>query len=91
MNLETVLVKRADLLSSGMDEDTVMFDLNSGRYFGMDVVGSAIWSRLKDPVRVSDLCDLLQQEFDVDQETCERDVLAFLDELLENQLVQVCS
>jgi len=38
---------------------------------------------------VSDLIDTLLEKFDVDRETCERDVLKFLNELNEDKILEV--
>ncbi len=90
IQLEDTVMRRPDLLTSGMEDETVMFDLESGQYFGMDPVGSAIWERIAKPIKVVEMCRALQEEFDVDPATCQKDVLAFLNELFENQLVQQC-
>jgi hypothetical protein len=73
-----------------MDEETVMFDIEGGKYFSMDPVGSEIWQRIESPIKVSELCAQLTQVFEVDQERCESDVIRFLEELLENKLIEIC-
>lgn len=89
INLETRLKRRPDLVASNMDGETVMLDMESGQYFGMDAIGSVIWDKLQMPTSVADLCHALQAEFEVDAKTCEQDVSEFLQELVENGLLEV--
>ncbi|MBW1829607.1 MAG: PqqD family protein, partial [Deltaproteobacteria bacterium] len=65
INLESVVVQVVDLVSSSLDEETVMMSVNSGKYYGLDEIGSRIWELIKQPRSVSDLCDILLGEFEV--------------------------
>jgi hypothetical protein len=58
-------------------------------FFQLDAVGKSIWEMLAKPLPVSTLCETLAQEFEVDLETCRRDVLAFLEQLREKDLIKV--
>ena len=89
ISLESVVVQVADLVSSSLDEETVMMSVNSGKYYGLDEIGSRIWELIKQPRSVSDLCDILLEEFEVDRKQCEKDVLDFLNELAEKKLLRV--
>lgn len=56
-----------------------MMSIENGEYYGLDDIGSRIW----------ELIDTLLERFDVDRETCERDVLKFLNELDEDKILEV--
>jgi hypothetical protein len=58
-------------------------------YYGLDQVGSRIWELVREPIRVSDLRDAIEREYDVDPQQCETDVLAFLRELAFKGLIEV--
>jgi len=66
-----------------------MMSVENGKYYGLDDTGSRIWELIERPVRVSDLIDRLLERFDVDRETCEKDVLKFLSELNDDRIVAV--
>lgn len=87
INVDSVVVRSSEVMASAVDKELVMMDLQRGMYYGLDGIGADIWERLAQPVRVSDLCDQLVQEYDVDRATCAQDVTAFLLELLEQELV----
>ncbi len=78
-----------DILASDIDDEKVMMSIEKGRYYGLDPVGSRVWEMIETPIRISDLIGMLLQKYDVNRETCERDVLAFLGELHESGLVRV--
>jgi Coenzyme PQQ synthesis protein D (PqqD) len=44
---------------------------------------------MANPVRVGDLCTVLEKEFDVDRDTCEREVLSLLTQALAEGMIKV--
>jgi hypothetical protein len=87
--LDTVVVRRTEPLTAPVDDDLVMLDPRGSRYFGLDAVGHRIWDLLEHPRSVAALCSELQEQFDVDAETCRADVLAFLAELESAELLEI--
>lgn len=84
------VVSRKELLASDLSEtETVMLDIEQGRYFGVKGVANAIWGELANPVSVKDLCLRLRGRYEVDEETCESEVLRFLDLLHDQDLLKV--
>lgn len=84
------VVRRDDLLVNELGEDElVMLDMDAGRYFGLQDVGTVIWQEIAAPTTVEDLCTHLRARFEVDEETCEREVIAFLASLHEQGLIDV--
>jgi hypothetical protein len=53
-------------------------------------VGSRIWELLADPLTTSEICARLVAEFEVDTDTCETDVVEFVGQLLESDLIRQC-
>jgi hypothetical protein len=52
-------------------------------------LGAVYEKLIEAPVQASDLIDTLLERFDVDRETCEKDVLKFLNELNEDKIPAV--
>ena len=65
-----------------------MMDIDAGKYYLMDEIASAVWTRLESPTSVADLVSELCARYDVSAARCEADVLPFLDQLHEKGLVQ---
>ncbi|WP_129676345.1 lasso peptide biosynthesis PqqD family chaperone [Candidatus Chloroploca sp. Khr17] len=87
LTLDSTVVRAEDVMASPVDDELVMMDLERGVYYSLDRVGADIWNRLAQPVAVADLCSQLMQKYAVDQETCETDVLAVLNDMAANGLL----
>jgi hypothetical protein len=81
------LVPSSDAVESAVGDETVILHLKSGTYFGLDPMGTRIWTMLKDGVATADICARLRQEFDVAQEVVEADARHFLGELKANDIL----
>jgi hypothetical protein len=90
IKLNTVVSKNPQIISSKMDDEVVMMSVEKGNYYGLNRVGSEIWEKLTEPVTVAGLCDKLTQEFNVEKEQCEREVITYLDKLVSEGLILVC-
>jgi len=88
ITLATRLRRNDDIVSADVDGEAVMMSIEQGKYFGANKMGTRVWETLEQPQQVAAVCSRLLEQFDVDTETCHRDVLAFLERLSENQLVE---
>jgi hypothetical protein len=89
LSLEAVVVRPAEPLTASVDGELVMLDPRRSHYFAIDSIGSRVWELLEQPLSIGDLCSKLESEFDVTPETCRADVLAFLEELRQADLLDV--
>ena len=89
MDASTTFVAAGELLSGEFDAETVILDLRSGVYYGLENTGARIWQLLKRPTSLGALCNALVREYDVEPRRCERDLRALLRELLERGLIRV--
>lgn len=77
-----------DVISREVGEGTVMLDLAKGAYFGLDPVGGRMWQLLGEGRTLTGVCDAIVEEFDVTREVVERDLLALVDQLRAEGLLQ---
>jgi len=89
ITLDSTVNHIEDIVASDIDNEKVMMSIEKGQYFGLEPVGSRIWEMIETPVKVSALIDALLVHYDVDRQTCEQDVLIFLQELHAAGIVQV--
>lgn len=80
------VMRQPDVIHAEVDGEVVLMDVESGRYHGLDSVGSVIWRQLESPVIVGQLVSDLETDFDGDRETIESDVFQFLEKLVEQNL-----
>ncbi len=91
INLNAVIKRNPELVSSDIDGEKVMMSIESGEYFGLDPVGTRIWELIEKPIRIDELVNLLLVEFEVTKEQCEVDTIEFLNELQEKNLLLIIS
>ena len=83
------LVATKEQVSSDLGEDTVILNLKTGIYHGLDAVGARIWNLVQEPKTVSDILNTLLQEYDVEPDRCEREVGVLLQKLADAGLIEV--
>ena len=66
---------------------TVILSMASNAYFSLTEVGSTIWTLLRQPVTVQELCTAVMARYEVDAARCERDTLDLVADLLAAGLV----
>ncbi len=90
ITLET-RVRQADTpITAPMDEGVMMFSQETAHYYSLQEVAKDIWDRIAEPIRVDDLCaGLLQDYADVSEADCHQQVIAFLTEMLADDLIQI--
>ena len=89
MNLTDKPTIPAQVMARQVGDETVILDLASGTYFGLDPVGARIWQLIGEGKSLAETCDELLDEYDVTREQLERDVLDLADKLLEQKLISL--
>ena len=78
-----------DVLISHLQEESVILNLDSERYFGLDDVGTRILSVLTNSDSIEAAYQSLLAEYDVDRVVLREDLLALIESLLQKGIVQV--
>ncbi len=89
LTLTSIVSRAKEQVSCDVGGETAVLNLANGAYYGLDAVGTRIWSLLAEPKTVSQIRAALLQEYQVIPERCERDLWRFLSELAEENLVEV--
>jgi len=84
----SVIVAAAGIESADLDGEAVLLDVNSGLYYGLSGVGARIMEIIRVPTLVSEILDTLVGEYDVEMERLSRDVLSFLNDMQERNLIR---
>ena len=82
-----VVACRDTIIDAKIDDEIVALSIEHGTCYGMNRVGSRIWTLLAKPIRICDLCAALLAEYRVDPKVCERQVLDLLEELRAEGLI----
>ncbi|MEM7134233.1 MAG: PqqD family peptide modification chaperone [Chloroflexota bacterium] len=89
INLDTILTQAQDIFARLIDDETVMANLKTDKYYGLNPVSTRIWQLLEEPRSLSSICQILLTEFDVDEAACQSEVLTFARALFDAEMVTV--
>ena len=75
-------------VSCDMAGETAILSVRSGIYYGLDTVGARIWELIEQPRTLQEIRDTLVKEYDVESVRCETDLLAILQQLQAEGLIE---
>jgi hypothetical protein len=91
LSVHSIVVASSELVSCPLGEESAILSLKNSMYYGMNPVGTRIWTLLKEPRSVEQLRDTLLTEYEVDAALCERDLLDLLGKMKSEGLIEVRS
>ena len=90
IEIENMIFKRSpSSVSTVLDGETVILDVESGVYSGLNEVGTVVWELLENHVTIAGLREAILNDFDVTPEECSGNLISFLQELADNKLIEV--
>jgi hypothetical protein len=89
MTEETVVRAARSQVSTVLDGEAVLLELNRGVYFGLNEVGTVVWQLVQEPRTVASIRDAVCEEYDVSPDRCLTDVSSLLERMREEGLVEV--
>ena len=78
-----------EVLISNLQEESVILNLNSERYFGLDNVGTRMLSVLSESESIEAAYEALLTEYDVDPQVLRQDLTSLIEKLIEQGLVTI--
>ena len=84
----SVIAVEENLTVAELEGEAVVLDLSSGRYYGLNKVGARVLELAKQPTPVGEILEALRQQYDVEAEQLKRDVLAFLQTMIDKQIIR---
>jgi hypothetical protein len=77
------------VLISRLQEESVILNLDSERYFGLDDVGTRVLSVLSTSDSIATAYESLREEYDVDDQVLRQDLLALVESLVQQGIIEV--
>ena len=84
-----MVVVSQDQVSCDLSGESAILNLKAGVYYGLNEVGTRIWKLIQEPKRVGELRDAILEEYEVEPDRCEADIIALLQAFMENGLIEV--
>lgn len=89
VSVDSMVVASKDQLSCDLLQEAAILNLKNGVYYGLNSVGAHIWNLIQEPKAVSEIRDSVVEQYEVEADRCEQDLLALLQELANNDLIKV--
>ena len=76
-----------ETIFSEIGDDIVALNIPNGRSYGMENVAAAVWNLLEKPTDIHRICEELQCRYEVDPDTCRKDVNQLIDHFRREGLI----
>ena len=74
---------------SRTDKSAILLNLNSGSYYELNDVAHLIVQNLNNSISFKEIKEIVIENFDIEEDKCEKDILSFLQNLIERDFLEV--
>ena len=74
---------------SRTDNSSILLNLNSGSYYELNDVAHLIVQNLNNSISYNEIKEIVIESFDIEEDKCEKDILSFLQNLIERDFLEV--
>lgn len=78
-----------DQISCDLAGEAAILNLKNSVYYGLDPVGSSVWSLIQEPKTLAEIRVALLSIYDVDSRELDSDLQALLTQLSEHGLIEI--
>jgi hypothetical protein len=89
LTLDDRLVIPDAVISRDLAGETVMLNLDTGIYFGLDPIGTVVWKHLQDARPLRDACARITAQYDVSPDVAAEDVIRLVEQFISRGLALV--
>lgn len=89
ISTHTTIQHKSSNMSAEIDNDLVIMSIENGHYYGLNGVGKRIWQLSSTPQTLATICAQLQQEYEIDPQTCESETIAYTNQMIDLRLLEV--
>jgi hypothetical protein len=89
LSLQTTVIVTSQQVSCPLGDESAILNMKNSVYYGVNPVGATVWNLLKEAKTVAQIRDAILDEYEVDEVRCEKDLLALLEEMRSEGLIEV--
>jgi coenzyme PQQ synthesis protein D (PqqD) len=86
---ESRITASAHQVSCDLGGEAAILNLKNSVYYGLDPVGTSLWSLIQEPKTFAEIRQALLDIYDVDSSELESDLQALLGQLSEQELIDI--
>lgn len=91
VSLRSVVRSAKDTVSADLDGEAAILNLKNGVYYSLNPVGARIWTLIQKTTILTAVHDTILDEYDIEADVCERDMLDLVQRLAAAGLVEIQS
>jgi coenzyme PQQ biosynthesis protein PqqD len=88
MQLDKRLARSERFAWRVIEDEAVLVDRDEEEVLRLNPIGTELWQALDGSRSIAEIIDQVHQSFDVDRKTAEKDVLRFVKELINREMVE---
>lgn len=85
----SIVVAADEQISSDLGGESVILNMKTGLYHGLNEVGARVWDLIEKPKAVKEIKQVLLEEYEVEAEVCTNDLFLLLNNLKTAGLIKV--
>lgn len=85
---EIVYKRAVELMEADLEDELVALDPSAGNCFGFNQVATSVWKSLEQPKSFEQLRKELLEQYEVDEEQCDRELQVLLEDLIAKNLIE---
>jgi hypothetical protein len=89
LSVVSIVGATREQVSCMLGDEAAILNMKNTVYYGLNPVGARVWNLVQQSRSVREIRDTLLEEYDVEAEQCERDLLALLEKMREQGLIEV--
>lgn len=89
LSCNSVVVATRKQVSCDLGAEAAILNMKTSVYYGLNPVGASIWRLLREPRSIGEIRDAVAEEYDVELNRAEKDLLGLVKELLDEGLVEM--
>ena len=89
ITLDTQISIPEAIYTQEVDDETILLDVESGKYFGLDPVGTRMWQLLRQHGLLRTVYETILAEYEVTPERLETDLIALAEKMVEKGLAEI--
>lgn len=89
LGAQDIVARMPGLIATELEGRQVMMNIDSGKYYLLDGIGSRIWELLESPRSIGSIAEALVAEYEVAPADCLADLLRFFGKMTREGLIAV--
>ena len=89
ITMDSLVAPSKDQVSCDLSGEAAILNVRAGMYYGLDEVGARAWNLILKSQPAREIKEELLNEYDVEPQRCERDLLALLNDLAGKGLIEI--